>query len=591
MGWPNISPNYQRKPTVGGVLRTFLPELGFVAVCSMFANLLMLTPTIYMLQVFDRVMLSRSDLTLLAVSIVTLFMFMLLGLFEWIRSRVLVKAGVRFDEILGTKVFQASFRSYLSRSNEGPSRAFSDLLQVRQFLTGQGVFVIFDLPWVPIYLAVLFLLHPALGWLAVAFALVQAALAWYSHRSTLAPTEQAAQAQLLVNQFLQSKLRNAEVLESMGMLGRMRQRWTARHEMALHLGGVAQGAVHRQTAVSKFVRYSQQSLVLGAGALLVIDGDLTPGAMIAANVLMTRALAPIDQAVAIWRSVVAAAQAWRRLDALLLDHPDRDPNLQRVRPLGRVELHGIRAGAPGRPTPILQEMSLVIEPGTVTMVMGRSGSGKSTLARVILGIWPLETGTVSLDGVPIDTWDRDELGPYLGYLPQDIELFEGTFAENIARFGKVDADKVIAAAKATGLHETILRFPRGYDTQIGVAGGLLSGGQRQRIGLARAVYGDPALIVLDEPNANLDDVGEASLLKTVVDLKARGTTIVVIAHRTTMMGVADNILLLHDGRLNAFGPRDVVLSALRTQSTQSNTAREPGAPPHAGAALNRTAPA
>ncbi|MDD2545161.1 MAG: type I secretion system permease/ATPase, partial [Burkholderiaceae bacterium] len=433
----------------------------------------------------------------------------------------------------------------------------------RQFVTGNGIFAFFDAPWAPIYLAVLFFLHPMLGWLAVFFALVQMALAWFGHRHTVAPAEAASKASSESGAYLQSKLRNAEVLESMGMVHNLHPHWAARHQSTLALQSAAQSIAHRVTAWSKFIRYAQQSLALGAGALLVIDGQLSPGGMIAANVLMTRALSPIDMMVGTWRSFISARSSFERLETLLTQFPERDPALSRVAPKGALTLRNVVATAPGRSTPILKGVSTAVEAGTVTVVLGPSGSGKSTLARTMVGIWPDVSGEVLLDGLPIAGWDRTELGPYLGYLPQDIELFEGTIAENIARFGTVDSEKVIAAARSAGLHEMILRFPKGYDMPIGEAGGLLSGGQRQRIGLARAVYGDPVMVVLDEPNANLDDVGEAALVRTVLGLKAAGRTVFLITHRPGILAVADRLLILRDGQVQADGPRDQVLSALR----------------------------
>ena len=557
------SPSFFQRSELTQVLWSFRREFIMVGIFSMVANVLMLSPTLYMLQVYDRVLMSRSELTLLAMSLITLFFFGVMAFSEWMRSRVLVRSGVRLDEALGTRVFNASFESYLSQSSTGPARAFGDLIQIRQFLTGNGIFAFFDAPWAPIYIAVLFLLHPMLGWLAIFFAMVQMALAWFGHRRTVAPAEAAGQAAAESGAYLQSKLRNSEVLESMGMVHNLRPHWQDRHENTLALQSASQSLTHRITAWSKFIRYSQQSLALGAGALLVIDGQLSPGGMIASNVLMTRALAPIDMMVGTWRAFIGARSAFERLEALVRDFPARDPALSRVAPKGALTLRNVVASASGRKTPILKGVNMAVEAGTVTVVLGPSGSGKSTLARTMVGIWPDVSGEVLLDGLPIDGWDRTELGPYLGYLPQDIELFEGTIAENIARFGEVQSEKVIAAARSAGLHEMILRFPKGYDTSIGEAGGLLSGGQRQRIGLARAVYGDPVLVVLDEPNANLDDVGEQALVRTVQGLKAAGRTVFLITHRPGVLAVADRILILRDGLVQADGPRDDVLAALR----------------------------
>ena len=557
------TPGFFERSELTRALWVFRREFLVVGVFSMVANVLMLAPTLYMLQVFDRVLSSRSELTLLAVSLVTLFLFCVLAFSEWMRSRVLVRAGMQLDAVLGTRVFNASFEANLAASGVSPARAFSDLIQVRQFLTGNGILAFFDTPWTPVYMAVLFLLHPMLGFLSLFFAAVQGALAWFGHRRTVAPTEEASKASSETSTYLQGKLRNAEVLEPMGMVHNLRSHWARRHAKAQQLQGEAQSLSHRITAWSKFIRYTQQSLVLAAGALLVIDGQLSPGGMIAANVLMTRALSPIDMLVSAWRGFVGARSAFGRLEDLLTAHPERDPALSRVAPQGALTLRDVVAVAPGRAEPILKGVNVAVAQGTVTVVLGPSGSGKSTLARCMVGIWPGVSGEVLLDGLPIAGWDRNELGPYVGYLPQDIELFEGTIAENIGRFGNVVSEKVIAAARSTGLHEMILRLPKGYDTPIGEAGQLLSGGQRQRIGLARAVYGDPVLVVLDEPNANLDDVGEAALVRTVNELKAKGRTVFLITHRPGVLAVADRVLLLRDGRVQMDGPRDEVLAQLR----------------------------
>lgn len=563
------NPGFFKRSELTATLWAFRREFMVVGVFSMVANVLLLSPTIYMLQVYDRVMVSRSELTLLAVSLITLFLFAVMALAEWSRSRLLVRAGVRLDAVLGTRVFNASFEANLSQSGAPVQRAFSDLTEIRQFLTGNGVFAFFDAPWTPIYIGVLFFLHPFLGWVSIGFALVQSALAWFGNRRTVAPAEAASKAQGEVNSFLQHKLRNAEVVESMGMLPGLRQRWLQRHHDYMTRHGLAQGLTHRITAISKWVRYCQQSFALGAGALLVIDGQLSPGAMIAANVLMSKALAPIDLIVGTLRSFLGARSAFERLEKLLAAHPERDPALTRVPPTGLVELRDVVASAPGRTMPILKGVSLQAAPGSVTVVLGPSGSGKSTLARVLVGIWPDRQGEVLLDGHPIEGWNRLDLGSHLGYLPQDIELFDGTIAENIARFAEVESDKVIAAAQSAGLHEMILRFPKGYDTPIGEAGGMLSGGQRQRIALARAIYGEPALVVLDEPNANLDDVGEAALNQTVRELKAKGKTVFLITHRPGAIKLADRLLLLRDGQVQLQGPRDAVLAHLRAMPAQA----------------------
>lgn len=549
----------QAEHRLGALLWSFRRAFLAAGLFSGVANLLLLTPTIYMLQVYDRVLVSRNELTLLAVSLIALFLFGAMAFSEWVRSRILVRTGVRLDQQLGSRVFDASFEASLADAGRSPARAFADLLQVRQFLTGNGIFAFFDVPWVPIYLAVTFFLHPVLGWVALAFVGVQLLLAWLGHRQTVKPAEEAVQASTDVTLYLQGKLRNAETLEAMGMLGGLRRRWQARQAAAVARHAASQDISQRVMAASKFIRYTQQSLTLAAGALLVIAGELTPGAMIAANVLMARALAPIDMVVNNWRSFLAARAAFGRLRELLAAFPDQGPAAARERPRGALQLRGLVATAPGRADPILKGLDLEIAAGQTVAVLGPSGSGKSTLARCLVGIWPDTQGEVLLDGEPLAGWRREALGPHIGYLPQDVELFEGSIADNIARMAKPDSPQVIAAARASGLHDAILRMPRGYDTPIGEAGGILSGGQRQRLALARALYGDPALVVLDEPNANLDDTGESALTATLKELKRQGRTVVLVTHRQPSIAHADRVLVLRDGAIAAYGPPAAVL--------------------------------
>jgi len=548
-----------------GVLWSFRREFMVVGVFSMVVNLLMLTPTLYMLQVFDRVLLSQSVTTLVVLSLLTLFLFGVMAFAEWARSILLVRTGVRLDQALSQRVFKASFLSYLNPAESAPAKAFTDLTVLRQFMTGNGVFAFFDMPWIPIYLGVLFLLHPWLGVVAILFALVQGGIALFGHRVSKQAQLQAGQAQSQAQNFLQSKLRNVEVLSAMGMLGSLYGRWQVKQRQALVLAGQAQQHSGKISAISKFVRYTQQSMSLGVGAWLVIRGELSPGAMIAANVMMTRALAPIDLLVATWPQFLSSKEAFERLrDLLAFEHSGREKTMAQA-PLGQLEVKDLVVRVPGRDKPVLGGVSLSALPGTVTVVLGPSGSGKSTLARSVLGIWPVHEGQILLDGEPIEQWTRESLGVHLGYLPQDIELFDGTIAENIARIGRVDSEKVIEAAQAAGLHQMILRFPQGYDTRVGAGGSFLSGGQRQRIGLARALYGNPMLVVLDEPNANLDDEGEAALMRSVQLLRSQGRTVLLISHRPGVIQVADRLVILQDGLVVANGPRDAVLAALQQQ--------------------------
>lgn len=545
------------------------------AVCLIFTivvNVLMLTPTLYMLQVFDRVMLSQSELTLAALTLVMLFFFAVMAFSEWVRTRLLVRLGVKLDAQLNSRVFQASFESHLNQLGKNASQAFSDLTNVRQFVTGQGLFAFMDVPWTPIYIFVLYLLHPWLGLLGIFFSLLLAGMAWLSHHLTHASVEAAMEADSQVSGYVRSKLRNSEVIESMGMLGDLRRRWHDRHQRSLVLGWQAGDIGARVQALTKFIGYTQQSLVLGAGALLVIRGELSPGAMIASNALMGRATQPLSTMVSTWKMFLGAKAAFLRLEDLLQKQPARIGGLVPAEPLGNVRIEGLVATAPTREQAILKGLSADFPAGLVIGIIGPSGSGKSTLARALVGIWPHTEGRVLIDDEPIERWDREQLGPYLGYLPQDIELFEGTIAENIARFGEVNSEKVIAACQRAGVHEMILRFPKGYDTEMGEAGNLLSGGQRQRIGLARAMYGDPSVIVLDEPNSNLDDVGEAALVSAVQDLKTQGRTVFLITHRLNVLGVTDRLLLLSDGVILQYGPTKEVIAALQARAAQESQA-------------------
>ena len=540
----------------------FRRELWVVGIFSMVANLMMLAPTLYMLQVFDRVLSSRSELTLLVLSLITLFLFAVMAFAEWSRSRVLVRVGVRMNELLSQRVFRASFDAHLTHPGLQPAKPLSDLTELRQFLTGNGIIVFFDAPWTPIYIMVLFLLHPVLGWTAVGFALLQAGVAyWTNYRSTVPAQALGLRQSQSIGQ-IQAKLRTSESVEAMGMLSALYQRWQVYQQAYLEQHAATHGAQHRASAISKWLRYAQQSMALGVGALLVIDGQLSAGAMIAANVLSSRALAPIDMLVGSWRGFLSAKQAYLRLSALLNEFDGEITPFQKVPPKGVVRIRNAVVAAPGSQIAILNGVNLDLHPGTVTVVLGVSGSGKSTLARAVLGVWPTISGAVWWGERPLDAWSAEERGSSIGYLPQDVELFEGSLADNIARMGDVKSEQVIAAAKLAGLHEAILRFPKGYDTPTGPGGGMLSGGQRQRLGLARAVYGEPSLVVLDEPNANLDDVGEIALLQAVLQLKARGVAVMLVSHRTGVLQVADQLVVMKDGLIQHVGPRDDVLRAL-----------------------------
>ncbi len=539
---------------LGRALWGFRREFAWVIVFSCFANVLMLTPTLYMLQVFDRVMLSGSELTLAVLTVVTVFFFLVMGFSEWVRARLLVRAGARFDEALNTRVFDATYGSRLNGATRNPLQPLGDLTQLRQFLTGNGIFALADTPWSVVFIAVLFLMHPLLGWASIVFCVIQLSLAYAGHLVSAGRNRKAADQSIEISSFLQAKLRNAETVEALGMLGNLRRRWLGAHGLQMVANGDAQEMARRVQAITKFVQYMQQSMMLALGALLAIDGTISPGAMIASNALANNALRPIGMLGQTWRQFVDARQSYGRLEQVLDDNPERLATHEGEQVHGQITLRGLEATAPGRKEPILKGLDAEFKAGEVVAIVGPSGAGKSTLARCLLGIWPMTSGQVLLDGQPIENWSRAALGPHVGYLPQDIELFDGTIAENIARFGPVDSSVVIEAATRAGIHDMILRMPKGYDTPMGEAGGTLSGGQRQRIGLARAILGDPALVVLDEPSANLDEVGEAALMQAVRELKQRGKTVFMIVHQQHLLAVADRALVLEGGRISKLLP-------------------------------------
>lgn len=537
----------------------FLLALVFTALI----NLLMLAPTVYMLQIFDRVMTGQSMFTLVAVTAVFLFFLAVVAFSEWLRCRLLVRTGVKFDAALNQRVFKASFQARLNRDGEGAGQGLADLLAVRQFATGAGLFAFMDAPWTPVYILVLFLLHPWLGFISLVFALLFLGMALLSGRVVQEPLADTARMAATENAFVAAKLRNGGVIESMGMLGNLLALWQKQHQRYMALFRRSHDTTARMQSLGKFLQYLLQSLSLGAGAWLVIRGELSPGAMIASNALMSRATQPLNTLVGSWRNVLSTRTAFLRLENLLERYPEQNVGVAGPAPSGRIELRQLAAHVAGRQTPILQDVSAVFPAGSIIGVLGPSGSGKSTLARALLGIWPETRGDVLYDAVPVAAWNRDDLGPHLGYLPQDVELFEGTIAENVARFGEPDSEQVIEACKRAGVHEMVLRFPKGYDTPVGEGGSFLSGGQRQRIGLARALYRDPKILVLDEPNANLDDVGERAMVQALLDARERGSTVVLITHRRQVVAIMDHILALRDGRVTHFGTRDEVMTALQ----------------------------
>ncbi|AZL73500.1 type I secretion system permease/ATPase [Pseudomonas oryziphila] len=551
--------------------RSFYGLAGFSGVI----NVMMLTPAVYMLQVYDRALVSRNVTTLAMLTVLVVGLFLLMSTLEMLRTRVLIRVGNCLDMALNRRTFSAAFERNLSRAGGSPGQALQDLAQLRQFLTGNGLFAFFDAPWTPIYLLVAYLIHPLLGLVTLIGSMILVGLAWLTEKATHQPLAEANQAALSSANYANNNLRNAEVIEAMGMLPAISQRWFKGHLRILQMQTLASDRAALISSTGRFVRITLQSLILGSGALLAIEGKITPGMMIACSILTGRALAPVEQVIASWKQLLACRLAWGRLNALLHDYPKRPPSMSLQRPQGMLAVENVFAGAPGTGNTILRGVSFSLTPGESLGIIGPSASGKSTLARLLVGVWPTQAGKVRLDGADLFTWNKAELGPWLGYLPQDVELFEGSIADNIARFGEVDSDAVIRAAKISGVHEMILRLPQGYDTRLGNDGSPLSGGQKQRIALARALYGEPSLIVLDEPNANLDDLGEKALVDAMAELKARGATVILVSHRPNVLCAVDKVLMLRDGTVQMLGSRDEVFAALRKASVMPAGAAAP----------------
>jgi ATP-binding cassette subfamily C protein EexD len=560
-------------PELSAALKGVKSYFILAGVFSAAINLLMLVPVIYMLQVYDRVMSSGSLSTLTMLTLLMTALLMAMGGFEWVRSRILISASNRLEKNLRKRVSQAAFKyALLSGGRGGSGQSLSDLSSLRQFLTGNGLFAFFDAPWFPIYVAVMFMFHTWFGVAAIISGIIMVVLAYTNEVMTSKRLQEANALANRVSGQLGGSLRNAEVIAAMGMADDIRDRQETSSDQVLALQTEASSKAAIVANVSKSFRMITQSLLLGMGALLALQGQISPGMVIAGSLLLGRALAPIDMLVGTWKGFSVARAQYARLGELLNTMPAERETMSLPAPVGNLSAEKVIVVPPGSKIFAVKGVSLQIDAGEVLGIVGPSASGKSSLARSLLGIWPAHSGKVRLDGADIAAWDRAELGPHIGYLPQDIELFDGSISENISRFGELSPDRVVAAAKLSGVHEMILLLPQGYDTVIGGAGGVLSGGQRQRIGLARAVYGSPKLVVLDEPNSNLDDQGEKELVEAINRIKQMGSTVVVITHRTMVLQCVDKILVLKDGLAAAFGPKDQVLASLRAPAKAPATA-------------------
>lgn len=542
---------------IATIKRGFTPVIIF----SFFINMLMLTVPLYMLQVFDRVLGSGNIDTLVVLTTIAIVSLLTLAALEGVRTYVMIGLSSWMSGKLGGTILDSSVKGALDHTNDPSVRGLRDLETVRTFLTGPGVFAILDAPWVPIFLAVIFFVHPILGWIASIGALILFGLALANELVTREPLAQASgQSQRATHQ-AETAVRNADMIAAMGVLPNLVNRWNRDNGRMIALQALASRRGGMITAIAKFMRFVIQLGVLGTGAFLAVQQEISPGAMIASSIIMGRALAPVEQAIGAWKGMVAARGSYARLKELI-GISGESVGTELPPPLGRLTAENLVLGVPGRTEPIISGVSFSLEPGEALGLIGPSAAGKSTLARLLVGSWTPTSGHVRLDGVEMTSWrDVDRL-TYIGYLPQDVELLGGTVKENIARMGEAEDEHVISAAKLADVHEMILSLPDGYETQIGEAGGILSGGQRQRIALARALFGSPMLLVLDEPNASLDRIGEQALLDTIDEMRRRGVTIVVIAHRPTMLEHVDKILVLRDGKTDMYGTRDEVMAKL-----------------------------
>jgi len=543
---------------------------------SLVASLLVLAPTGFMLEVYDRVVTSRSHQTLFMLLVLVVGAYVVMELLEWARSQILYAAGLALDRQLADRIFMAIFTANLRRQPGGTAQPMNDFRTLREFVSSPVVLAAMEAPVAIVFLVLLFAISPVLGWVSLVGAILQTFIGVLNERATQPPLVAANRSAVGAQLYADGTLRNAQVIESMGMQRDIHRRWIDKQREFLALQAIASDRAGGYQALTKFLQTTMGSGLLGLSAWLLLHNMLNGGAgmLIISSILGARVLAPLVAVVTQWRSVVNVRDSWGRLDQLLANVPPKPKAMPLPAPKGFLAAEGLVAAAPGSPQPILKNVTFALQPGEVLAVVGPSASGKTTLARLLTGLWPAAGGKVRLDGADVHTWDKAELGPNVGYLPQDVELFDGTLAENIARFGEVETAKVHAAARAVGLHEFILALPQGYDSPVGREGAMLSGGQRQRVGLARAIYGDPVFVVLDEPNSSLDDAGDAALASAITQLKAQGTTFVVMTHRTSILPVVDKMLVLRDGQVQAFGPRDEVLAALAKAAAQAQQAHQ-----------------
>lgn len=566
-----------RTPIAEAVAFTRAGVIGVIAF-SMIMNILLLTGPLYMLQIYDRVLTSQSLPTLMALSILVVGLLATFGIFDFIRTRAMARIAAGLDLKLADEAFIRTVRA--GRSDKaGDGEALRDLRTVRQFIASPAATGLFDIPWLPFYIAVVFLLHPMLGWLAVAGAIVLIIIALMNENRSRGPSRKAGLAAFGEDGFVAAARGNAETIRAMGMTNDLRRRWRGLHETALDDGQSAADANGLYASTSRSLRLMLQSAILGVGAYFVIQGTLSPGALIAASIIFARALAPVDQAVAQWRTILTARQSWDRLKEVLAQVPVSERLVALRKPERSLTLTNVAVAAPGGERQIVEDVNFRVEAGEGVGIIGPSGCGKSTIVRALIGAWETSAGEIRIDGATFDQWDEAELGRHIGYLAQDVHLFDGTVAQNIARFrSNATSEEVITAAEMAGVHDLIVSLPDGYDTMIGPHGLILSAGQRQRVGLARAVFGTPFLVVLDEPNAHLDAFGEQALRHAIRALRQAGSAVIVVAHRKMAIAELNKLLLVENGKVIAFGEKEAILKQItdKAQASQGGNLRAVG---------------
>ena len=562
-GLAELAMRPRQDPPLRKVLGQCRQTFVLMVVLTMVIELLSVTPMLYMINVFDRVISSRSGITLVSLTFMVVALYLFWSAMEWMRSRLMVRLSLRIDWDLAADVFDASFRRYVGRQNVNVHQLLGDMLSLRQFLTSAPLLAIISAPFALVFIVIAAFFHPYLAAFALAASVAMVVFTYLSLKVSGPILREAEDANAEAGRVAASSLRHAEATLALGMLGAVRNRWYAQHRQFLTKQVYASEASGLTGGFTGFLTKALPSLQMALAAFLAIQGLITGGMVIVASLMISRALSPLNQLVSSWQGIVKARQAYDRLNQLLQDDEQHQHSMQLPAPTGQLDVTELIGVPPGHDQPVLLGIQFALTPGQVLAVVGPSAAGKSSLVKLLLGLWKPAKGTVRLDGVELCDWSHDEVGPLVGYVPQEIDFFEGSVADNIARLGEVDADKVIHAARLIGMHEAILAFPQGYETRLGDSGFALSGGQRQRLAIARAIYGMPKYVVMDEPNSNLDEVGEAALVKTIEALKANGSTVVITTHRPRLISAVDRMLVLRSGKQVAFGPAQDILEAVR----------------------------